>query len=137
MLKSLWNMLTDARAFVLNRDNVRASGSKTKARASVSIFHNDFSIRSSLYDVHLAPHTRSETLLRVLKNLRHTLAQLGRALREHQAALKQAVIDSFTVFSNPGMSLEGLCTEGIRDGSLGGSFHILPPCPRGGGNLFL
>src|ERR1035437_3252761 len=34
-------------------------------------------------------HTRSEIFFGVLENLRHTLAQLGRALREYQAALQQ------------------------------------------------
>src|SRR5277367_4058322 len=34
-------------------------------------------------------HPRSEIFFGVFKDLRHTLAQLGRALREHQAALQQ------------------------------------------------
>src|SRR5882757_7505768 len=34
-------------------------------------------------------HPRSEIFFGVLKDLWHTLAQLGRALREHQAALQQ------------------------------------------------
>src|ERR1017187_10319527 len=35
------------------------------------------------------PHTRSEIFFGVLEDLRHTLAQLGRALREYQTALQK------------------------------------------------